>query len=82
MSDWRPIETAPKDGTNILVWAEGYDWPESVRYEFFDAREAKEVGQPGYWRYSEDLLSDYFVMEFGNFTHWAPINPPTTPEIA
>lgn len=25
MSDWRPIETAPKDGRSVLVYADGYD---------------------------------------------------------
>lgn len=23
MSDWKPIDTAPKDGTDIIVWAHG-----------------------------------------------------------
>ena len=36
MSDWQPIETAPRDGMILLVWGEARDidkgrW--SVRYE-------------------------------------------------
>ncbi|KEA07464.1 hypothetical protein [Rhizobium rhizogenes] len=71
--DWQPIESAPKDGTDIFVFAIGYTWPEVIRWELFSTRDAEEVGVPGYWRYSEDLLSDACVIEFDTFTHWSTI---------
>lgn len=32
MSDWQPIETAPRDGTRVLVYRQGYADPQSVAY--------------------------------------------------
>lgn len=73
---WQPIETAPKDGTNIMVWAEGFEWPEVVRYELYDPEDASEIGMPGYWRYSEELLADVANVEDEAVTHWRPLPAP------
>lgn len=70
---WRDIQTAPKDGTNILVWAEGFEWPEVVRYELYEADIADEIGSVGFWRYSDVLLSDVAEVDESALTHWMPI---------
>lgn len=76
--EWQPIETAPKDGTNIMVWADGYSWPEVVRYEKYDDEDAKEIGSEGYWTFSEELLASVANPEEDLMTHWMPL--PKAPE--
>lgn len=77
MSEWQPIETAPKDGTVIHVWAEGYEWPEAVRWEKYDPDDAEEIGQEGYWTYAEPIMADVFD-NCGEdlWTHWMPLPEP------
>jgi len=77
MSEWQPIETAPKDGTVIMVWAKGYTWPEVVLYEKYMPEDAEEIGEPGYWRNAEDLLAEVTDdISADEWTHWMPIPPP------
>jgi len=65
------MDAAPKDGTNIMVWAVGYLWPEIVRYELYgDAELEEETGQTGYWRYSDDLLADVASADEEIFSCW------------
>lgn len=80
VDEWRPIDTAPRDGTNILVWSEGYSWPEVVRHVQYDDPDLEEeTGEAGYWRYSDDVFADILQIEEGEFTHWRPLPvPPTT----
>lgn len=74
---WRPIETAPKDGTAFMVWAGGYEWPEVVRWEAYSAEDAEEIGEPGYWTYAESLMADA-TDDCGSkhWTAWQPLPPP------
>lgn len=60
--DWRPIETAPKDGSRILLWTE-------VGIPSWGGPQAAVGRWSGYW-------SDDNCDEFRSVTHWAPINPP------
>lgn len=78
VAGWQLIETAPKDGTNILVWADGYQWPEVVRYEIYgDPTVEAEAGESGYWRFSEDLLADITHIDKDEISHWMPL--PSSP---
>jgi hypothetical protein len=53
---WQPIETAPKDGTHILIWdAKGSSSVVEVYWEAFDE-------ERGYWAFAEELLSDVFLV--------------------
>ena len=70
MSEWRPIETAPKDGTRIDLWISGDDY-ENGGWRWTDA----------YWTY--DGWSDDFnsITDLGQLlsdvTHWMPLTAPT-----
>jgi len=81
MSEWKPIETAPKDGTRVLV------------HGFWDDRAAKHCrGEPymtigawssfmsggtgHHWMYEGclgDVDADHICV---TFTHWMPLPPP------
>ncbi|MGV3720620.1 MAG: hypothetical protein ACO1SX_06885 [Actinomycetota bacterium] len=80
MADWKDIAKVapPKDGTVILVWGNGYEWPEAVQWESYDGPDAEEIGADGYWTYAEELLAevtDSCCEE--EWTHWAHVVPPT-----
>ena len=87
--NWQPIETAPKDGTEILVWRYDIGSVLIARWDapanFMTDRECEEIG-PGAEQY--DWLYVDFVaggrMEGPEApTHWMPlpeppVNTPTT----
>jgi Lar family restriction alleviation protein len=63
-SAWQPIETAPRDGTQILGW-DG------------DARQIVWWCEGGRW--ISDKLQEYHLGEREDPTHWQPLpSPPTT----
>lgn len=82
MSAWRPIETAPKDGTPFLAWAPGYKWPEVLRWFQYDAEDALEVGEEGYFHFAEELLQDACDAPdiASDYSHWQPLPEPPTKE--
>lgn len=53
MSEWQPIETAPKDGTEVLVAAR---YGDSVAYSVahFDGEEWRDMGDIGWAGMYED----------------------------
>lgn len=60
--NWQPIETAPKDGTQVLVYGNG-----SYSVAYFYYGEWRDVGDIGWAGMHGD----------GNQpTHWAPLFPP------
>lgn len=73
MSEWQDISTAPKDGLPIMAAMSSYEWPEVIQWEEYDQDDAEEVGEPGYWRYAEDVISDVAEVDISCFTHWMPL---------
>ncbi len=71
MTDWQPIETAPRDGTEILIFEPAsaakihvVSWQESEDYKV--------------WCYAEEVLSD-ICPEGAEPTHWMPLPQPPAP---
>jgi hypothetical protein len=70
MSEWQPIETAPKDGTRILLYAKDCAftgaWRAGPRY--FNHWSAKIIEAAATWRLDDG--SAYAA------THWMPLPEP------
>jgi hypothetical protein len=90
MAEWQPIETAPKDGTEILGWREDCDVI-LIRFtsmdDFMNEGEIKAEERIIGRVYSDDDLSceGWFYADFvrgGRLaddeapTHWMPLPPP------
>jgi len=60
MTDWQPIETAPRDGTRILVFRE--DWVEDIAVCYW----LRELGE------FIPIQGTVFI----GATHWMPTPPP------
>jgi hypothetical protein len=64
--EWLPIETAPKDGTEVLVYGLDYD-EQVIAIVEWDATNGV---------YSRGPMGDYF--SFDEPTHWMPLPAPPT----
>lgn len=68
MADWKPIKTAPKDGTNILIAK--FDEPMVIQNDYWTEYNEPEDGKIyGCWC---DWPPGYLLQP----THWKPIDPP------
>lgn len=65
MSEWQPIETAPKDGTSILAWTAGGICEIAFEYGEFEQL-------PCFSTY-DDCGSAVLICKP---THWMPLPPP------
>ncbi len=74
--DWQPIETAPKDGTRILLWPVKVHRKEKLTYE--------EIAVIGYWyEWPNDAGGAWCGATRSksiplNLTHWMPL--PAAPQ--
>lgn len=68
MSEWQPIETAPKDGTSFIAYTaeEGVD--------FFHWQDLSPSDAPVGWR--DSFINVYREGDPRGPTHWMPLPPP------
>jgi hypothetical protein len=65
MSEWQPIETAPKDGTPVFIAWAGTNFHPMVAH-----------AEDGVWGYLMPDLAFYHASRPP--THWMPLPPPPT----
>lgn len=77
--EWRPIESAPRDGTDIDVWIYCHDpeWrgPSETGIEN-GMRETDVFWEDGYWKKIEDGDSYSIANEHYTISHWMPLPEP------
>ena len=82
-TEWQPIETAPKDGTELLIWAKDV----GVRVGYFgtEFNDAPEGSRPyaGWWSLAGEISPAFpawrdleEVPARNEPTHWLPLPEP------
>jgi hypothetical protein len=71
MSDWQPIETAPTDGTNVLI-AEVSRGSLGEAYYDYNADQKR-------WYWANTGAGDYPDPHEPSPTHWMPLPAPPAP---
>jgi Protein of unknown function (DUF551). len=79
-NQWRPIATAPRDGTRVLVYFKG----KGVREVHWTSRWSDNPVEDGLWHVDDDKHGPYPLRGYcdGDDTHWMPLPAPpvTKPE--
>lgn len=70
--EWQPIETAPKDGTPVLLYFNGWDRP-TARPTVYVGTWTTDFDGDGEWYIDWGDLTQYHI---GPMTHWMPLPPP------
>jgi hypothetical protein len=71
MSEWRPLQTAPRDGSRLDVWTEN-----GIRYIDVFWHRGPEFPQ-GAFVFYDSHMRDYIDVD--DATHWMP--PPAPPDL-
>jgi hypothetical protein len=71
---WQPIETAPKDGTPILL---GFPDSHSGEGRWMGDSSRNHWGEVGWFEFSDDVLCD----RPSKPTHWQPLPPPPRSQV-
>jgi hypothetical protein len=84
MTGWQPIETAPKDGTSILI-LRGETIPDIPLIEvasYSDGAAAEELGYREFAKYGAWMVwnapDNWYLVDVAEPTHWMPL--PETPD--
>ena len=77
---WRTIETAPKDGTDILLhWSEGHGLDGSILLAFWSDSGGQDPEHDQWYMYTDDGHGGE-PLEGKEATHWQPL--PEPPDVA
>lgn len=77
MSDWRPIETAPKDGTHVILWVPFF-MPQTVREKLGRGYGAVLAGGWNSWEkvWALEIGGSCVGPKYMVPTHWMPLPDP------
>lgn len=84
MINWQTIDTAPKDGTEVLVYIDvatvgvvHIAWWENDEHDLWrDQGFDNKAEVIGWWSYTCGSVSQEKLNDYLSPTHWAPYNPP------
>jgi hypothetical protein len=86
MSEWQPIETAPKDGTRIVVWGplavmrDGQRLATDPCAHVMLFKRIRDSAAGDWWSPSLPTMPDFW--QLAHFpTHWMPLPAPPTPNL-
>lgn len=65
---WQPIETAPRDGSWIDLWAKGYGRKPKMCWQFVQREKVE--------GWTDDFHGFGALYAEQQFTHWMPLPPP------
>lgn len=75
MSEWQPIEAAPKDGTDIIVMYVHID-TQIVHSAFWMEADEDDPEQAGWWSYVHSEVSRTKLDDWWAPTHWMHLPEP------
>jgi hypothetical protein len=77
MSEWQPIETAPKDGTDVIVMYMHIETQVVHNAFWMDEKDCWAGDNPGgWWSYVHSEVSRELLDDWRTPTHWMPLPPP------
>ncbi len=72
---WQPIETAPRDGTKVMIWLVRQETIAWARWK--DANDCYGIPtNPVRWEWQEGSVVSSVPDRPGAVSHWAPLEPP------